>query len=416
MDRSTKIISISIISSSVLCVCMVLAGCDLPPSFGDEYRDSAKNYIESLGLNQTPDAADDGSTIALESPGIWDWAWRGQAGTGNSFPYMTLTDDGLIGTAVSSGTFTLEADVAAWKLELANLAGDPYFEGALPTGWMAADGNDPLVTIESSTIITAANTTSHQNFLTLSSKGNDWAGFDPNVAGFILDDPATFRNNVYLLNAFTQSSSMQYLIDDYTAVSNFESAMDARVSGSRVTLDTFTVPSVNTRVMFAKSSGDQDVDIDDIRIARTDIKEALRLRLLLAPADTVPSLVAGQYEFSIWIKAPAGYLLSDDVARRSALSSSDPFAAKAVTLSIRQVGFLVERITPILFQETFPVSSSWTRIALRMGDGNLDRFNEGSEGAVLELAITPFDPLDLAPGAVTIADPRLRFFIDGYTD
>jgi len=383
--------------------------CDLPDSFGPEYYDSTTNYIAAQPLAAPTVSSNGDGDSGLDLPGAWDWAWRGQAGSGNSYPYMTLTDAGLAGTAAESGSFTLAADAAAWKLELANLAGDPYFEGALPAGWMAA-------TAFSSTTVTVATTTSHQKFLTVSSKGNDWAGFDPNVAGFILDDPATFRSNVYLLNAFTLSSSMQYLTDDYTAVINFESAKDASISGSRVTLDTFSVPSANTRVMFAATSGDQVRDIDDMRITRTDIKEASRLRLLLAPTDTVPGLVAGQYEFSVWIRTPTGYSFSDDGARISASSSSEPFAAKDVTLSIRQVGFLVDRISPIYFQETFQVTSSWTRIALRMGDGNLDRFNEASGEAVLELAISPFDPLDLTPGAVTIADPRLRFFIDGYTD
>jgi hypothetical protein len=51
-----------------------------------------------------------------------------------------------------------------------------------------------------------------------------------------------------------------------------------------------------------------------------------------------------------------------------------------------------------------------------MEDGNLDRFDETTAEAVIELSIYPFNPQDPEVGAVMIADPRLRFFIDGYTN
>jgi len=158
----------------------------------------------------------------------------------------------------------------------------------------------------------------------------------------------------------------------------------------------------------------QEVGLDDLRFMRVDIEDAFRLRLLLAPSSVNPTLVAGRYEFSLWVRAPSDALAYDDTARIA--SPSAPFATKRVTLSIRQIAFLIDRDTPILFQETFNVTDQWTRLALRMGEGNLDRIDESTEEPVIELSIYPYDRQDIDAGSVLIADPQLRFFIDGYTD
>jgi len=83
---------------------------------------------------------------------------------------------------------------------------------------------------------------------------------------------------------------------------------------------------------------------------------------------------------------------------------------------MRQIGFLENVSTPTYFTETFQITDEWTRIAVRMGDGNLARFNEASTEPVLELAIYPYDPNDMDAGAVEISAPALRFFVDGYID
>gem|GEM_PF-1041817 len=409
-DRSSVLWCLILASSVGLSSCDWISSL-FPASFGPEYRNSETNFIDARNLAAPPPAADLGSAVALDATGTWDWAWRGRAGAGNTFEYMSMTSAGPVGTAAVSGAYTLAADEEAWRLELVNLAGDPYLEGNVgttPSGW-AVDGGGASAAIQAET------TTSHGRFMRLSSIQESWAGFDPNVPGFILDAPQSYRTNAYSLSAFSPTATMRYTIGDY-AIPDFTDPKSSSLAGQVHTPEIFSASDSNTRFMCALSSTNQTVDLDDLRIVRFDIKDSSRLRLLLRPVDASPTLVAGQYEFSLWIRRPDGALLYADAARTGASARTAPFAASKVMLAMRQIGFVDDRIAPILFQGTFDVGDGWTRVALRMDGGNLDRFDESSAEPVLELSVYPFDPQEIGPGSALIADPRLRFFIDGYTD
>ncbi len=390
---------------SVLSVVLVTT-CDFPPTFGDEYRDSSTNFIAGLPLDEPPPATDDGSTIPLDSLAIWDWAWRGQTGTGNDFEYMDMTDTGAVGSNVTSGSFTLASSAESWQLELVNLAGDPYSEGVLHPSW-ESNGTGSV----SSAIATVS---SHGKYVRLQSDNSAWAGFDPLDTLFILDNPASYAGNTYLLSAFSLKSTIRYIIGNNTTA-DFSDTKQSNLSSAKHVFDIFSVPDTNTRFMVGASNEDQDIDLDDLRILRTDIKEQLRLRIRLAPQDVTPSLVAGRYEFTLWIKAPTGSLAYDDTTRTGA-GVSAPFTAPEVTLEMLQLRTLEGSSGSVLFRQTYPVTDIWTRIALRMEGRNMEQFDETSAEAVLELSIYPFNPQDPEVGGVMIADPRVRFFIDGYTN
>jgi hypothetical protein len=401
----------SMLAGLVLAVLAVIliTTCNLPLTFGDEYRDSTINFIADRVLAAPPPATDDGSTVPLDALAVWDWGWRGQTGTGNDFEYMDMTAAGIVGSNVTSGSFTLASSAESWELELVNLSGDPFSEGgSIHAGWVAVAPG----TIAQGAAIPA----SHGKFVFLSSIGPDWSGFDPNTAGFLIDDPVMYPGNTYQLSAFSLDSTIRYVIGDSTSP-DFNNSKFSNLTNGKHVFDIFSVDA-NTRFMVGDPNAvvSQNIDLDDIRFIRADIKEQLRLRIRLAPQDVTPSLVAGKYEFSIWIKAPLLSLAYDDPARTTGGSVNAQFASSEVTLEIRQVRFLEATSTPRLFQQTFPVTATWTRVALRMEDGNLDRFDETTAEAVIELSIYPFNPQDPEVGAVMIADPRLRFFIDGYTN
>ena len=103
--------------------------CDLPPTFGPEYYNEETNYIAASALAAPPLATDTGSTISLNSSGIWDWSWRGI--TGNTYQYMTMAEAGTVGSAVTQDAYALAADAAVWRLELVNLFINGNFEQAL---------------------------------------------------------------------------------------------------------------------------------------------------------------------------------------------------------------------------------------------------------------------------------------------
>jgi hypothetical protein len=379
---------------------LVFTTCDLPPTFGPEYDVTTTNFISGLPLANPSVAADANGAPEENLPAVWDWAWRGN--TGNSFEYMTLTD---AGTTVVSDAFTLAETETAWRLELANLAADPYFEDSIPDGWTAT---------APATVSLPTSITSHGQYIELRSNSNNWAGFYPGTPGFILDDPLNQTEAIYKVAAYSQTSSVKYTIDDITPGS-FDDPRTSNLDGTQIILDTFNIDSADTRVMFAFANVSQTIDLDDLRISRLDTANDYCLRLRLRPTDTSLVLAPGQYEFSIWVKAP------EDALPRGSPSRVDqpeaPFASATIRLELRQVGFSETGTTIKQFTGVFPVSSDWTRVALRMGDGNLDRFEDNSTEAVIELAIYPFGELqDLEPGAVLIAAPSLRFFRNGYTD
>jgi len=380
--------------------------CDLPPSFGLEYDDTSRNFISAYPLAAPTLAGNAEGVATTDLSAVWDWSWREKTGT--TFEYMTLTSAGTVGTTVTSGAFKLEATDSVWRLELVNLAGDPYFEeGSIPAGWVA-----PAPATMS--LKTASNY--HGTYLELKSNSNSWAGFDPNTIGFILDDPGSHRSNTYRLAAYSTQPDIKYLIDDYN-IATFDNTIKFNTLNNEMILDTFDVPDSNTRTMFAVPDIAQTVEIDDLRICRNDISNTLALRIRLKPSDTEIDLAPGLYEFSVWVKVPSDALSFTDDSRQDSSFFKTPFAADNVRLELRQVGFSeIERTTPLYFSESFATSTDWTRLALRM-DGNLDRFERSSEYAVIELAIYPFDvPGTISPGSVLIAAPSLRFFKDGYTD
>lgn len=394
----------------ILAALIALAGaaCELPPSFGPEYDDTTINFIASLPLAAPPAY---NAATELDQSAVWDWAWRGQTGT-TPFEYMTLNPAGTVGTTVTSGGFSLASDEPVWRMELVNLAGDPYLEVGPHSGWES---------IGVASITPEYLAGSHGRFLKLTSNNDHWAGFNPNFAGFILDDPSIQTGATYRFAAHTTKTvPIRYIIGNQTGVT-FGEARSATPILNEVVLETFPVDGLDIWAMFAVDNAYQEVDLDDIRIARYDTAERSGLRLRLRPADTYPDLAPGKYEFSLWIRIPDDTLPFDDDPGRKGLTGSTeatmPFASKTVRLEMRQIGFLEPRVTPLRFFYSFDTSSVWQRIALRMGDGNMERFILGSDDAVIELFIYPYDTIaTISPGSLLIAAPSLRYFRDGYTD
>ncbi len=374
-----------------------------PESFGPEYNDSSINLIAGMPLAGPSATANAGGDSAFDLPGVWDWGWREQ--TGNAIEYMSLSEAGVVGQTVADPLFPLGASEAVWRLELRNRAGDPYFEEGVPAGWLS---------ILSATVGTETTSTSHGQQLVLGSKQSAWAGFDPNASGFILDSPSPNRTAEYLVWGFSGTPDISYLLGDYSSV-NFEVTHRVQPVNGRFVLSEIKAENPDTRVMFARSSSDQTIQIDDLRVVRSDIAVHSALRLRLRPLDTYPALAPGRYEFSVWVKRPDDYLPPDADGRKSVPKA--PFAAVRVYLEMRQVGFLDGRDSPKEFSGTFEVGTVWTRLVLRMGEGNLERFDRNSAETVLELYVYPFNKKgDQDAGALLLAAPRLRFFKNGYND
>ena len=382
--------------------------CDLPLSFGPEYFDTSTNFIAAYPLSTPAPATDLGTIIALDSPAVWDWAWRGK--TGDTYEYMRLNDAGTIGgVGANDGGFSLPSTEQAWRLELVNLMPDPdYFEG-LPigpippaSGWLTAgppasiDINDP---------------SARGKEIVLVSEGPIWAGFDPSDA---FNTPP-LPNAIYSFYARTTTGQPFYNIglagdDLYTKRSRI-------IRSDILAIENFMIPSNLYFLKFGREETgvQQNIRIDEVRAVRVDLDESWRLRLLLSPGNTEPGLVPGYYEFSVWVRIPDDALTPEDNAGRAA-NPAAALAASRIRLAMTQVAFLEGSDTPSTVNDTFSVDNSWTRKALRMEPrSNIDRFDESTNEAVIELSIYPFGTnSEIDVGSVLLAAPTLRFFANGY--
>lgn len=387
---------------------LALSTCVLPLSFGPEYFNTNTNFIAGRPLALTPLSSDHGSKIPLSSTGIWDWAWRGN--TGDSYDYMLLSGPGIVGgIGASDGGFVLPATEPAWQLELVNLMPEPdHFErlidGIMPAGWETGGPGASIAINQTAT--------SRGKELLLVSEGTSWAGFNPSA--LFKTDPLPNALYTFLARA-SWIATPQYNVAEPDNI-NYEKL--ARILDSDfLAFENFAIPTSTYRFKFGKKDpGEiQTITLDEVRALRVDLVESWRLRLLLRPEDTTPSLVPGYYEFSVWVRIPNGALVPEDGEGREAYPSA-ALAASRVRLAMTQLAFLEGSDTPSSVTESYAVNGSWKRLALRMAPrSNFDRFDEKTETAVIELSIYPFgsnDTIDV--GSVLIAAPSLRFFANGY--
>lgn len=402
--------------ASTLAVCASTATCDLPPSFGPEYYDSSINYIASFPLAAPPLPTDTGSDVALNSPAVWDWAWRGVSG--NEYPYMTLSPAGTVGAAQTADSYTLAADEPVWRLELANLFGIGNFEGSPSTAAFDASA-DATATLDLT--IAPINGTSLRFAFNAEKRFVQWIMSD------LLADltSSTSGGPTYFLRMLAEPNSpfSYYKLKDSetSKISTTTGTLVTPLSGSlfiQDKLDGFT-DSEDTRFIVSGSES-QILTVDEVRCVRADQDQYLRL--LLRPDDPDiddegnPTLVPGQYEFSVWMRTADSDLRFDDGAR-----TSEPYASYSVTLRMRQLESSVDDAGSIVLEpsmeltRSYVVDSSWRRLIIRAEDpDNLDSFDETSDLPVLELAISP--TLDGVPdaGAVLIAAPALNFYARGF--
>lgn len=389
-------------------VLITFSTCELPLSFGPEYFDTGTNFIAARPLALPPPASDEGAGIPLDSTGIWDWAWRGTTGEMVPYDYMVLTDAGPSASGdATDGGFTLPDDATAWRLELVNLMPDPvYFEGlaTVPPGWQTG-GLGASIAINQTA-------TSRGKELQLKSIGSLWVGFDPHS----IFNTSPLPDALYSFYAKI-SPEIPPVYNVEIAANSTYANLGRIVRSDILAIESFTIPTNDHRLKFGKKEAgeEQNFNLDEVRAVRVDLVESWRLRLLLTPEDTNPSLVPGYYEFSVWVRMPDDALAPEnDAGRMSAPEAA--LAASSIRLAMTQLGFLEGSDTPSSVTESFPVSSSWKRWALRMAPrSNFDRFDEETDEAVIELSIYPFASNEaIDAGAVLIAAPSLRFFANGY--
>lgn len=384
---------------------LTTSACDLPPTFGPDYYVSSTNYIAGFPLAAPSVSADAAGGTALDTPAVWDWAWRGR--TDNSYEYMSMTGGtDTVGTAVTAGDgSTLTAEAAVWRLELKNLFRDGNFENPAVDLTPFELGGSALKTV--------VNSTGFNQTLALTTGGNDYVSW--RMSDLLLDQTGAFTlaPSYYLRFMTWPNVNLPYHVGTQT---DYDSEITEQIN---------VVPSVNSVIiadrfiglesdtLFIMTGTIQTTFIDEVRMIRADVEPALHL--LLRPADTALGLVPGQYEFSVWMKTDPADRLYSDSSR-----IAEDYTAYQTSLRISQLRW--DATNEALeseksWEQTFAVNEGWQRLVLRMNaTNNMERFDEGSSTAVMELAISPTNPSLLDAGAILIAAPSLNFYINGFEE
>jgi len=390
------------LTASIAIAVALASTCDMPPTFGDEYYDTGINYIAAYPFADPPLPSDDDTVVAYNIAARWDWPWRGQMGT--DYPYMTLTDTlDIVGTVQTSGSHTLAADEEIWRLELANLFTIGHFQGSPDMTPISVSTGDSI-TLDSTVFPIHGQSLK----LLINNADNGYMEWDmQDLLNDLVTTTITVSPSYFLRMLAYDNKNINYANVPVGTVSTLIPDLEAQpitpviIDASTYSFFLSAFSGFGEGNHFALLASVYNTSFDEVRAVRSDMKPSIRLRL--RPSDTYPSLVPGQYEFSVWVRTAALDRRFDDSSRES-----EPYAACNVSLGIAQVG------GKSIVSES-AVGATWTRVAVRMqSPDNLDYFNPLTPDAVMELSITPSSVTDLDAGALEIAAPALNFYVDGF--
>jgi len=425
-----------LVLAGALASSLLFGGCDrlalllgITDPFAD-YRDSSVNFIAASGLDQQDLATgaanllDPGLNYANPgylTPKKWTWAWRGATDAGDStgFSYMDLTLAGTVGAGAPTG---LDPNAAVYSLKLNNLMPGGDFEGL----------NNTLARLTSNGWTWPPTATSPPDLGSWAIHGtslnfNNPALIPTNTVGFrfdlsqLLDKTFSTVQHSYQLRFFALDSFFASQLAappaDRAVFSTYTVDLDTLPATTEVNTLTDLVlpdltfnPAIGADLVFGIKETPSYFVIDDLRMLRSDIVGEYRLRLLLAPTDTTPALTHGQgWVFSVWARKPPALSFVNEA------SAAEPYAARSITLRIRQVVKSGSNSDLDSSAETYSIEANpgWTRHILSLQPAGTLDFPTDSTVPVLELSITPFDEAAPEPGVVEIAAPELHFNLNG---
>jgi hypothetical protein len=415
-----------------------LAGCGLwDRPFGDEYYDG-HNFIASLDFSRfngekPGTAAADPAYIAPGAPGAWDWQWRGATGTSGyalagspgslvagdgEFPYMTLAPLSGAEAAAAGLPPGAPAGASAYRLAVANLLPGGDFESGMITG-----STDPAKAQNVITNVTGVAINGQSLQMSISDSGNyvhyALAGLAdrtvlPTGTPRKYDFSFMQKGPVYLLGYGSAYPFAE--IAQVSAISSVENSFHPNQIELAASPVYFLVWELFNSVPFS------DLVIDDLRACRTDIDSGLTLRL--RRGDGSPTMVAGDYEFAVWVRDdPAASSQGDATVR-------EPYDARSLTLVMYQpddpadpgqkqvLGYAIfdRDDAGSGWAPAAAPAGGWRRLAIRFAPGSNFTFRESAADVVIELSVVPGASQNVVdePGSILVAYPELLFFPDGY--
>jgi len=354
------------------------------------YEDNSQNLIAAKGFSLSEFGIDGAKTN-----GKWTWAWREEPDA--AFDYMNLSNEGAVGSGAPPG---LDPAAIAYRLSILNLVTDGDFEGSadVPNSWKA-DTVGTTISIES-----AANKIHGIRSLFIELQSNRSARY---LLERLSDSPGSSIGHNYSWSFYIGSIGISYKLDNAASEfipDDFPNRIIQTTADYRILGGLNGISAKEPKAFFLGSSLPESAYIDDIRVARVGMRNALRL--LLTRNDTTPSLWTGYYEFSIWVKKPADRLFVSEQAARN------PYASSKVFLELNPLKPVSPGTHPVASYDV-PASGQWTKLVLR-GDeiSNISFDLQGpATEPVLEIVIMPTDSQKPEPGEIFIASPSLRLFI-----
>lgn len=400
MSKHRRPISRCMAFLSAAIAASLAVACDwFPESFGPEYSNTATNYIEAYPIGAPSVTANAAGGTAVELPAVWDWAWRGK--TSNAFEYMTIVDEGGVGADITAGAYTLPGSATAWRIELVNLAANPAFGAADISPWAV---HGVATAVRTSTGAISGNSLRIQS----PSKEDDRVSINGNFFSDIDLNEHIYQLSFNLLNAatFRYEEGAFFVL---TSLQNPSWSLDKRYFLPLPQISGFS--SSLSKNLFMVDENSSSFKIDDMHAIRTDVTtDRWSLALRLRAADTTPALVPGLYEFAVWVKKPDDCFFPTESGR----GDSEAYASTSASIRIAHIGTDTMRTLAAGTYDIAELGSGWHRVALRMPATAPLSFAEGGGDQLLELSVSPGNPLAPEAGALLVSSPSLHYYINGF--
>lgn len=348
----------------------LLVTCDLL-SYSRPIPDAyySQNLLSSAGFSVFTGAGPVPADPLVPDAASWDFAYRYTDWDG--YGYLGLTDTGATAASFAAVPEGLAADAAVYRLEVVNLISDGDFHLATGGTWVDEDN--------SSAVRDTFGTTPRMR---LSAGSNTSVYYRPSlIGGFV--PPA---NGAFRLSFAGESTSFDPILIFGTGGIEF----DAGTRTTAIITPVTTAPYLQLEFTPRTSSNFTDLYVDDFTLS---YNTGMRLRLLLASADTDPPLIGGRYRFTIWV--------CEDPA---AFPDRSPYNLDRLRTTMLKTGqsYLEAGNDEYAFVAGSP---SWKRLSVNL-DAHALQFDP-TDLPVIELSL---DLSESRPGRILLASPELRFY------
>ena len=374
----------------LIAACVAVSSCEFPPASFTEYE--GVNLLGDQGFSDTRWTPDQGSTYMRFEP---------------------VADTTATAVGLPTGLTAEDPGASIYRLEIRNLIPngdfeDPAVTGA-PDGWSIVDV-DPTGSV--TLAVGSSGSLSGKRELHIAHDKNDAVYLDLSAPSGVSRDGMVEGGDYAIRFRFDPSEQLNYRFSLQTGAGDippweaevlledrdYEFPADFADVTSR-----FTVMSATTR--FVLTDQKQELEIDDLRLVRTDIPSAVRM-LLPYSDETRPDLISGWYTFSFYVHA------DPTVGDVEVPGHRNRYPANALTYAINSTEYAVAYVDP---SDPDPPdrhysSDRWYQVQTEVHLQTVE--TDDPSTTVIELVLVPTDIVSSNShdvGSLLICSPSLTF-------